>query len=67
MVVTLGQKYNIEKKPTVILYTYINRRDTKKKTQRKQNSTLSNMIVIIYCYIGCEAEVTKSKREQRGP
>ena len=25
MVVTLGQQYNIEEKPTVILYTYINR------------------------------------------
>ena len=25
MVVTLGQQYNIGEKPTVILYTYINR------------------------------------------
>ena len=25
MVVTLGQQYNVEEKPTVILYTYINR------------------------------------------
>ena len=25
MVVTLGQQYNIEEKPTVILYSYINR------------------------------------------
>ena len=24
MVVTLGQQYNVEEKPTVILYTYIN-------------------------------------------
>ena len=27
MVVTLGQEYNIGEKPTVILYTYINRSD----------------------------------------
>ena len=25
------------------------------------------MVVIIYCYIGCEDEVTTLKREQRGP
>ena len=25
MVVTLGQQYNVGEKPTVILYTYINR------------------------------------------
>ena len=25
MVVTLGQQYNVREKPTVILYTYINR------------------------------------------
>ena len=25
MVVTLGQQYNVEEKPTVMLYTYINR------------------------------------------
>ena len=67
MVVTLGQEYNIGEKPIVILYTYnINRHaGTPKKTQRKQNSTSSsNMVVIIYCYIGCEAEVTTWKRNR---
>ena len=60
MVVTLGQQYNIGEKPTVILYTFINHHaGTQKKTKkRKQNST-SNMVVIIYCHIGCEAEVTR--------
>ena len=65
MVVTLGQQYNIGEKPTVILYTYINRHAGTAKNKIK-NST-SNMVVIIYCYIGCEDEVTPLKREQRGP
>ena len=66
MVVTLGQQYNIGEKPTVILYTYINRHaGTQKKKQRKQNSTSSNMVVIIYWYIGCEAEVTIKYIETR--
>ena len=35
MVVTLGQQYNIGEKPTVILYTYINRHaGTLKKTAK---------------------------------
>ena len=55
MVVTLGQQYNIGEKPsTVILYTFINRHAGKPEKQRRQNSTSSNMVVIIYCYIGCE-------------
>ena len=61
MVVTLGQQYNIGEKPTVILYTYyINRQAGTPEKQRKQKhcSTSSNMVVIIYCYIGCEDEVT---------
>ena len=65
MVVTLGQQYNIGEKPTVILYTYINRHAGTPEKQRKQNSTSSNTVV--YCYIGCEDEVTTLKREQRGP
>ena len=64
MVVTLGQQYNIGEKPTVILYTYINRHAGTPEKQRRQSSTSSNMTVIIYCYIGCEAEVTRLKREQ---
>ena len=68
MVVTLGQQYNIGEKPTVILYTYINPHAGTPEKQRRQNSTSSsNMVVIIYCYIGCEGEVTALKREQRGP
>ena len=39
MVVTLGQKYNIGEKPTVILYTYINRHAGTQEKQRRQNST----------------------------
>ena len=68
MVVTLGHRYNIGEKPTVILYTYINRHAGTPEKQRRQNSTSSNMVVIIYCYIiGYEDEVTTLKREQRGP
>ena len=61
MVVTLGQQYNIGEKPTVILYTYIiNRLAGTPEKQRKQKhcSTPSNMVVIIYCYIGCEDKAT---------
>ena len=35
MVVTLGQQYNIGEKPTVILYTYINRHGGTPERQRK--------------------------------
>ena len=58
MVVTLGQQYNVREKPTVILYTYINRHAGTPDKNRKQTetmyccSTTSNMIVIIYCFIG---------------
>ena len=70
MVVTLGQQYNIGEKTTVvILYTYINRHagTPEKQRNKKQKQNISNMIVIIYCYIGFEDEVTTLKREQRGP
>ena len=67
MVVTLGQQYNIGEKPNVILYTYTNRHAGTPEEQPRQDSTSSNMAAIIYCYIGCEAEVTTLKREQRGP
>ena len=65
---TIGS-YNIGEKPTVTLYTYINRYAGTPEKQRKQKhcSTSSNMVVIIYCYIGCDDEVTALKREQRGP
>ena len=59
MVVTLGQQYNIGEKPTVILYTYINRmQGLQTKTKQKHCSTSSNMVVIIYCNIGCEDKAT---------
>ena len=62
MVVTLDQQYNIGEKPTVILYTYINRHagtPEKKRKLKRYSSTSSNMVVvIIYCYIGCEDEVS---------
>ena len=65
MTVTLGQQYNIGEKPTVVLYTYINRHAGTPEKQRKITS--SSMVVIIYCYIGCDDKVTTLKREQRGP
>ena len=40
MVVTLGQQYNVGEKPTVILYTYINRQGHQQKG--RQNNTSSN-------------------------
>ena len=56
MVVTLlGQQYNVGEKPTVILYTYINRHAG---TPEKRLSTSLNMVVIIYCYIGCKDKAT---------
>ena len=61
MVVTLGQQYNVGEKPTVILYTFINRHagtSDKNKTKQEQCSTSSNMVVIIYCYIGCKDKAT---------
>ena len=69
MVVTLGQQYNIGEKPTVILYTCINRHagTPEKQPRQNKNSTSSNMVVvIIYCCIDYEDEVTTLKREQRG-
>ena len=69
MVVTLGQQYNIGEKPTVILYTYINRHAGTSEKQRRQNSTSSN--IIIYNennIIGYKYDFTTAlKREQRGP
>ena len=60
MVVTLGQQYNIGEKPAGILYTYINRHAGTPEKQQKQKHciTSSNMVVIIYCYIGCEDRAT---------
>ena len=63
-VVTLGQQYNVGKKPTVILYTYINRHagTPEKHQKQKRFSTSSNMVVVVvvvvYCYIGCKDKAT---------
>ena len=62
VVLPLGQQYNIGEKPTVILYTYIDRQAGTPEKQRKQKhipgSTSSNMVEVIYCYIGCAKKVT---------
>ena len=52
MVVTLSQQYDVGEKPTVILYTYINRHagtpKQKTKTKQKQCSTFFEGVVIMY-------------------
>ena len=64
MKITLGQQYNVGEKPTVILYTYINRHagtpEKTVKTKQGQCSTLSHMVVIIYYYMGYEYKATFS-------
>ena len=43
MVITLGQQYNVGDKPTVILYTYINRHaGTPTKGNTKTNTSSNN-------------------------
>ena len=52
-------------KPTVILYTYINRHAGTPDKKQKQNrndipgSTTSNMVVIIYCFIDYKDTASK--------
>ena len=65
MEITLGQQYNVREKPTVILYTYIkliamqgHQKDSKNKTETMYCSTSSNMVVIIYYYVGCKYKAT---------
>ena len=60
VVVTLGQQYNIGEKPTVILNTSIKLHagTPEKERKHKHCSTSSNMVVIIYWYIGCEDKTT---------
>ena len=61
MVVILSQQYNVGEKPTVILYTYINRHAEQSniaKTKQKQRSTSSNWVAIIYFFIGCKEETS---------
>ena len=61
MEITLGQQYNVGEKPTVIMYTYINRHagtlDTV-NTKQRQCSTPSHMVVIIYYYTGYKYKAT---------
>ena len=42
MVITLGQQYNVGEKPTVILYTYINRHAGTPTKKGRQTNTSSN-------------------------
>ena len=60
--IALGQQYNVGEKPTVILYTYINRHagtpEKTVKTKQRRCSTPSHMVVIIYYYIGYKYKVT---------
>ena len=52
MQITLGPQYNVEEKPTVILYIYMKSpcRDTRKtlEADQRQCSTPSHMVVVIY-------------------
>ena len=63
MEITLGQQYNnVGEKPTVILYTYINRhagtREKTVKTKQRQSSPPSHMVAIIYCFMGYNYKAT---------
>ena len=50
MVVTLGQQYNVGEKPTVILYTYINRHaGTPDKKQKQNISDVALQIDALFC------------------
>ena len=68
MVVTLGRQYNIGKSPPLYCtFTLIAmQRHQKNREGKVVPGTSSNiMVVIIYCYMGYEDEVTTLKREQR--
>ena len=64
MEIKLGQQYHVGEKPTVILYTYINRyAGTPEKTvitKQRQRSTPLHMVVIIYYYMGYKYKATTS-------
>ena len=42
MVITLGQQYNVEEKPTVILYTYVNAMQGHQQKGRQNNTSSNN-------------------------
>ena len=61
MVITLGRQYNIGEKPTVILYTYIDRHAGTPEKQRKKNKkTIKHGSNNILLHIGCEDVVVVS-------
>ena len=55
MVVTLGQQYNVGEKPTIIYFTLtlvaLQGHQKNSKNKNILNSTSSNIVVIIYCYM----------------
>ena len=55
--------------PLYCTLTLIAMQGHQKRQRKKQNKIKygTRYIVIIYCYIGCEDEVTTLKRERRGP
>ena len=63
MVVALRQQqYNVGRSPPLYCtFTLIAMQGSQKNSLKKQK-TPSHMVVIIYCYIGCENEVTTLKR-----
>ena len=62
MVVTFCQHSHVGEKPTVIVYTYINRHaGTPEKKQRQNRNNVvhhQTLVVIILCYIGCKDKAT---------
>ena len=62
MEITLGQQCNVEEKPTVIMYTYINRHagtpEKIVKIKQRLCSTPSHIVVIIYYYMGYKYKAT---------
>ena len=52
MHITLGQQYNVGEKPTVILYTYINRHaGTPKKTDKKVHHQTVIQTNTVLCFV----------------
>ena len=64
MVVTLGQQYNVGERPTLILYTLINRHAGPPNTTNTKDYTLHNKkVVIIYDSIGLGLSTVKCRGE----
>ena len=62
MAVTLGRQCHVGEKPTVTLYTYINRHagTPEKKQKQNRNNVVRHpkLVVIIYCFIECKERVS---------